>query len=193
VVGDCFQTVPLAACTKGKAMPRPLSSLKHFAVSFFVVASAAIQVHSVYAQTPDVSGGCAVATSASQATLSGFVSDPSGAMLHDAFITLSCGAVKLQATTDATGRYSFQLAPGTYNLTVAAKGFATKEQSLKVSGVGNNSQDLVLNVAQENSTIEVRAGANGYEVNESNEATRTDTPIREIPQAVYVDSTATVA
>ena len=61
-----------------------------------------------------------------------------------------------------------------------------KEQSLKVSGVGSNSQDLIFNVAQENSTIEVRAGANGYEVSESNEATRTDTPIREIPQAVYV-------
>jgi iron complex outermembrane receptor protein len=107
-------------------------------------------------------------------------------MLLDAFVTLSCGAVKLQATTDATGRYSVQLVPGTYDLTVAAKGFTTKEQSLKVSGVASNSQDLILNVAQENSTIEVRVGANGYEVNESNEATRTDTPIREIPQAVYV-------
>ena len=119
--GDCFQTVPLAACTKGRTMPRPLSSLKHFAVSFFVVVSAAIQVHSVYAQAPDVSSQCVVATSASQVTLSGFVSDPSGAMLHDAFVTLSCGAVKLQATTDATGRYSFQLVPGIYNLTVAAR------------------------------------------------------------------------
>src|ERR1700760_2343662 len=134
-------------------MPRPLWSLKHFAVPFFVVASGAI--HFVYAQAPDVSSQCAVASSASQVTLSGLVSDPSGATLHDAFVTLSCGAAKLQATTDATGRYSFQLLPGTYNLTVAAKGFTTKEQSLDVSGSGNNLQDLILNVAQENSTIEV--------------------------------------
>jgi len=167
-------------------MPRPLLSLKHFGFSVFVVACAAIPVDFASAQALDVSSQCTVATSASQVTLSGFVSDSSGAMLHDAFVMLSCGAIKLQATTDATGRYSLHLVPGIYSLTVAAKGFTTKEQPLKVSGAGNNSQDLILNVAQENSTIEVRAGANGYEVNESNEATRTDTPIREIPQAVYV-------
>ena len=167
-------------------MPRPLLSLKHFAFSIFVVACTGIQIDFVSAQAPEVSSPCSIATSASQATLSGFVSDPSGAMLHDAFVTLSCGAVKLQTTSDATGRYSFPLVPGTYSLTVAAKGFTTKEQLLKISDIGNNSLNLILNVAQENSTIEVQAGANGYEVNESNAATRTDTPIREIPQAVYV-------
>ena len=71
-------------------MPRPLLSLKHFGFSVFVVACAAIPVDFASAQAPDVSSQCTVATSASQVTLSGFVSDSSGAMLHDAFVTLSC-------------------------------------------------------------------------------------------------------
>ena len=167
-------------------MSHPLLSLKHFGFSVLVVACAAIPVNFVYAQTSDVSSQCTIPTGAAHVTLSGFISDPSGAMLHGAFVTLTCGTTTLQATTDATGRYTLQLLPSTYSLVVAAKGFTTKQQPLKVSCAGNNSQDLILNIAQDNSSIEVRAGANGYEVNESSEATRTDTPIREIPQAVYV-------
>ena len=186
MVDDCFWTEHrLPACTKGKPMYPPSLSLEHFGFCVLIVASTTTPVEFLHAHTSDVSSQCSVATSASQISLSGLISDPSGATLHDAVVTLSCGAIKLQATTDAMGRYSLQLVPGIYSLTVAAKGFTTKEQTLKVS-VENNSQDLILNVAQANSTIEVRAGANGYEVNESNEATRTDTPIREIPQAVYV-------
>src|ERR1700744_5679934 len=106
-------------------MLRTLLSLKHFGFSVLFVACAMISVEVVHAQTADASGQCGVATSAAQVTLSGVVSDPSGAMLHDAQVTLSCGVIRIQATTDATGRYSVQLAPGTYSLTVAAKGFTT--------------------------------------------------------------------
>lgn len=118
--------------------------------------------------------------------LSGVVSDPSGAMLRDAQVTLACGEITIRGTTDAAGRYSVQLPAGTYKLKVEANGFKTKEQDFEVLPNKANQQDLILNVAQQNSTVEVRAGAQGYEVNESSEATRTDTAIRDIPQAVYV-------
>ncbi|WP_162536937.1 TonB-dependent receptor [Granulicella sp. WH15] len=119
-------------------------------------------------------------------TLSGIVSDPTGAILHDARVTLSCGEIAVHGTTDAAGKYSVQIPAGAYKLMVEANGFTTKEQSFQVQANQANQQDLILNVAQQNSTIEVRAGAKGYEVNESSEATRTDTAIRDIPQAVYV-------
>ena len=106
-------------------MPRPLLSLKHFGFSVLVVACPTIPVQFLHAQTSDISSQCSIPTSASQVSLSGLISDPSGAMLHDAVVTLSCGAIKLQATTDATGRYSLQLVPGIYSLTAAAKGFTT--------------------------------------------------------------------
>lgn len=106
--------------------------------------------------------------------------------MRDAHVTLSCGDISLAATTDATGEYSVQLPAGTYKLSVAANGFTTKEQSFQVLPNSANQKDLVLNISQDNSTIEVRAGAQGYDVDESSEATRTDTAIRDIPQAVYV-------
>ncbi|MBB6145277.1 iron complex outermembrane receptor protein [Silvibacterium bohemicum] len=121
-----------------------------------------------------------------EVTLSGIISDPSGALLRDAQVTLTCGNLAVSATTDATGAYTVQLPAGTYSLAVVSKGFTTKQQTFQVLPNRANQQDLVLNVAQENSTVEVRAGAQGYAVSENSEATRTDTSIRDIPQAVYV-------
>ena len=146
----------------------------------FVVVLAIPSQRSSYAQN-----ACPAPTDPTVA-LTGIVSDPTGAILRDAQVTLSCGESSVRGVTDATGRYSVQLPSGTYKLTVAANGFTTKEQSFQVLRNRTNQQDLILNVAQQNSTVEVRAGAQGYEVNESNEATRTDTAIRDIPQAVYV-------
>ncbi len=118
--------------------------------------------------------------------VSGVVSDSTGALLRDAQVTITCGGLSFTATTDTTGRYILQLPPGSYTLLVAANGFTTREQVFQVLPNQANQQDLILNVARQNSVVEVRAGAQGYEVSESNEATRTDTAIRDIPQAVYV-------
>src|ERR1700674_3057110 len=47
-------------------------------------------------------------------TLSGTISDVSGAVISGALITASCGSFRQAVTTDSTGAYSLQLSPGRY-------------------------------------------------------------------------------
>ncbi|HEY2472295.1 MAG TPA: carboxypeptidase-like regulatory domain-containing protein [Terracidiphilus sp.] len=65
-------------------------------------------------------------------SLNGRVTDGSGAVIPGASLKLtlaSTGAVR-EGTSDASGQYQFsQLAPGTYALSVSAKGFATNTRS----------------------------------------------------------------
>src|SRR6185437_6278496 len=60
-------------------------------------------------------------------SLTGSVSDPSGAVIPGAAITITNDATHAtrQATADSGGRYSFlQVEPGTYTVTAKAPGFA---------------------------------------------------------------------
>ena len=101
---------------------------------------------------------------ASTATLSGSVSDKSGAAVSGALVELS-NPVKGFAqtfTTQAEGTYVFPLLqPGTYTLQVKRSGFKSYIQSGIVLGVGQTaSQDVQLDVGvvvQE--TVTVTAGA----------------------------------
>ena len=68
-----------------------------------------------------------LATAQSSSLLNGSVSDPSGASVVGAKVTLTEATTGLQRTTtsNATGLYQFlDLPPGTYRLEVMAKGFA---------------------------------------------------------------------
>lgn len=67
--------------------------------------------------------GSAFAETASSATLSGSVSDPSGARIPHAAIHLHSGSLDHDLSGSATGWFSVALPPGTYILTVEAPGF----------------------------------------------------------------------
>lgn len=57
-------------------------------------------------------------------TLSGVVSDPTGALIPNAEVAVTAtGAVRSSAASDARGVYSLQLAPGEYTVEVNATGF----------------------------------------------------------------------
>ena len=77
------------------------------------------------------------------ATLAGLVSDPTGAVVPDAKITLTdAGSGSARDTvTDAGGYYSFASVPvGTYNLSVAADGFKDYAASSISLGGGEQTQ-----------------------------------------------------
>ena len=58
-------------------------------------------------------------------TLHGTVQDPSGAVVPGAAISLTGGAQPAQTKSGADGQYAFRsIAPGTYSVSVTAKGFA---------------------------------------------------------------------
>ena len=69
------------------------------------------------------------------ASVAGVVTDPAGARLGDASVTLSTplGAIAATTRSDAAGAFRFEaVAPGSYVLSTEAHGFATRRLALQV-------------------------------------------------------------
>src|SRR5580704_3670494 len=105
------------------------------------------------------------------ASLSGQVSDPSGAVVVAASIVIknnATGEVRI-VTTNARGLYSAQnLPPGLYSIRVSAPGFATHlEQGVELTVGGVRELDLSLTPGEVTQTIDVKAGASDVETDTS--------------------------
>ncbi len=97
------------------------------------------------------------------ATLDGQVTDKSGAVIPQASVTISAAERALSSTvqSDSDGRFSFpNLAPGSYDLTIEAKGFRTYEQrGIQLLADQAARIDAGLEVGDASTKIEVRADA----------------------------------
>ncbi len=93
--------------------------------------------------------------------LQGIVTDPSGAVVPKAQVTVTGTALvgTKEADTDAAGYYRFaNLPPGTYTITVAAKGFATETRKGILLAVGHlPAIDFLLKVGSSTTIVEVTA------------------------------------
>ena len=100
---------------------------------------------------------------ADTAALSGRVTDPSGAVIPAAEVMLTNTAtgVSSQTRTNDAGIYSFpSLPPGTYRLTVRAKGFQQVERAGLVLHVQDRvSQDIAMPVGSSEQTVVVTGDA----------------------------------
>ena len=103
----------------------------------------------------------------STTSLRGTVSDPQGAVLPDATVTLTNPAIGFSESkkTDRDGVYQFlQLPPGTYTLTVTKAGFATlKEGNLQLLVNVPATSNISMHVKGETSVVEVTS--TGVQVN----------------------------
>lgn len=92
-------------------------------------------------------------------TVTGIVSDPTGAVVPGAKVTLTDQnkGYAFAATTEVTGRYLIRsVPPGTYKIRVEAKGFQSEERpSVTVDVSQNLSVDFALKVGVTTDTIEV--------------------------------------
>jgi len=93
--------------------------------------------------------------------LEGLITDPSGAVIPQAQVTLkntASGQVR-HTQTDAQGFYTFPLMPvGVYDLTVASPGFATRTVQGLALQVGRSDRiDLTLQLARGQSAVQVEA------------------------------------
>ncbi|HEY1649839.1 MAG TPA: carboxypeptidase-like regulatory domain-containing protein [Terracidiphilus sp.] len=129
-----------------------------------VLASAAPRAHAQIATTT--------------ATLSGVVTDSSGAVVSQATVTLGSRdkGVNRIFTTDAGGYYTFnQLPPATYNLTIKAKSFETYQQNgivLNASQTAN--QNVTLTIGSETVSVTVTTDASQLNTDNSNVAASMD-------------------
>jgi hypothetical protein len=127
----------------------------------------------VYAQ---VSGG----------TISGVVTDPSGAVISQAQISISntAAGVNRDVTTDRVGFYTVpNLLPGTYDVAVTAAGFATVVQPNIIVTVGAEQVlDIAMQVGQRTEKIEVTVPAPEVQLSTSSlGAVENSTTIQELP------------
>jgi Carboxypeptidase regulatory-like domain len=99
------------------------------------------------------------AQTAGEGTISGTVTDSSGAAIPNAQITATNTATNVPTvrTSSSSGGYTIApLPPGTYSLQVTANGFKTmRRDDLTVNALGVLNVDLVLTVGQETQTVVV--------------------------------------
>jgi iron complex outermembrane recepter protein len=121
--------------------------------------------------------------------MAGHVEDSSGASMSGTKITLrdAAGTVKARTATNAVGKFSIAgVPPGEYVVETERKMFETSREQISVSD-GKPPPDLqiVLKVATRRETVDV-SQQEGYAVTATAIATKTDTPILEMPLSVQV-------
>ena len=124
----------------------------------------------------------------------GHVADETGAPVANARIVVRVPSVEAAvavAFTNARGEFTLPVAPGQYRLLVSADGFATASQGVTVAAA-DRTVDVVLHVAGLSETVNVEGGAADRVTNLSS-ATRTPTPLSDVPQAVSVVTSAMIA
>ncbi|MFL6307925.1 MAG: carboxypeptidase regulatory-like domain-containing protein [Candidatus Sulfotelmatobacter sp.] len=103
------------------------------------------------------------AQSTSTGTLAGAVTDPSGAVVSGATVSLTDTATKTTrtATTNGQGRYIFvDVTPGTYDLNFTKQGFSTSKTQTTVSIGQATTINMPLQVGGSNVVVEVTAVGN---------------------------------
>ena len=104
---------------------------------------------------------CAVAAHAQDASLSGLISDTSGAVVQQASVQLRNQAtgIALQTQSNANGAYAFPFVqPGVYDMTVIKIGFETlKRKGVTLSTAQTAVGDFTLTVGSTAQTVEVNA------------------------------------
>jgi catecholate siderophore receptor len=133
------------------------------------------------------------ATSASEQSqttepsISGTVLDPMRAPIAGALVTAkpSTGSGPVSATTDSRGTFILSVTSGQYSLLVHADGFRDVEQRVTAGFATSAPTEFVLQVAGVREAVTVTAPG-GYQVPAITTATKTPTPLLNVPQSVTI-------
>ena len=140
--------------------------MKSYVVSLFVVL---IAFAALIFFTP-----ATFAQSLTSGSVTGTVTDPSGAAVPSAAVTLKnndTGATQ-NATTNSTGAYRFGLLnPGSYSVTAKAQGFQGSQQNVNVAIGQSSTLDMKLQVASAATTVEVTAQGSVLQTDNGNVST----------------------
>ncbi len=108
------------------------------------------------------------ATAQNAGTIRGSVTDPSAAVIPGATIQIAGNGISRTVKSDAQGRYTLALPPGTYAVKADAKGFVTFSQpAFNVSAGQVNPLDIALQIATETQEIQVNDETAGQAVSTS--------------------------
>jgi iron complex outermembrane receptor protein len=129
---------------------------------------------------------CTSAPNGAVRKLSGVVTDPTGAAVAQAHLTLSCGSFSVSAMTDASGAYSLAAPVGRYQLLIDATNFSDLTQGVTLTKATSGTVvNPVLQLGQLKSVVTVTAG-NEFATAVSSGGTKTELPLNEVPQAITI-------
>ncbi len=119
------------------------------------------------------------------ATLSGSITDPSGAALTQAqvsIINVATGVTR-NVTADSAGFYTApNLVPGQYRVTVSAKGFVTSVADVALTVGANQTLDVPMKIGATTENVQVSTEAPAVQLNTSDlSAVVNATTVRELP------------
>lgn len=129
---------------------------------------------------------CQIQAQSPKSSLRGRVLDPARAPIAGARITaVPDGRPSASSTfSDQAGEFSLALEPGTYAVTFVAEGFAETTQTVSFTATGYAPLTLMLEIAVQHNIVTVIG--TDYQTVAVKSATKTLTPLRDIPQSITV-------
>ena len=122
-----------------------------------------------------------------RSSIRGKVFDPNHAPVPGATITAQDKgrSTSVSATSDQNGEFSLRVEPGEYTVRVAAPGFSEVTQTVSLSQASGASLEVALQVSGVDGSVTVLATGD-YQMDAIRSATKTVTPLRDVPQSVTV-------
>jgi catecholate siderophore receptor len=119
--------------------------------------------------------------------LRGRILDPNHELVVGARISAQSAKSSSSTVTDQNGEFSLALAPGEYALKIEANGFTPVTRKVNIAGGRRESIQIVLSLADSTATVTIVASELvNYRTEAIRSATRTLTPLRDIPQSISV-------
>ncbi|MBV9210583.1 MAG: TonB-dependent siderophore receptor, partial [Acidobacteria bacterium] len=122
--------------------------------------------------------------------LRGKTLDPNGAVVVGATVVAEArgSSDRVSTVSDENGEFSLTLAPGEYVLKVTAAGFVEASRTLNVAQAAKARLEVVLQVAGSVDSVTISDVGDNYRTQAVSSATKTLTPLRDVPQAISVVS-----
>ena len=132
--------------------------------------------------------------SASQAVVRGRVVDPSRGAIVGAQVTATSerAGTPITTVTNQQGEFELTLLPGAYDVRVSASGFVENSRRMTLTADSPMTADFTLEIAGIQESVSVGATV-GYSVPVVSSATKTTTPLRDLPQSVSIVTSALIA
>jgi catecholate siderophore receptor len=130
---------------------------------------------------------CKAQTAGGKSQLQGKVFDQNRSAVAGAKVSAinKSGSAEVSAVTDQNGEFSLELKLGEYIVKVIAKGFSETSQTINLKQNNPEALEIVLQVAGTSAVVTVGDTAS-YKVDAVTSATKTLTPLRDVPQAIAV-------
>ncbi|HST53118.1 MAG TPA: TonB-dependent siderophore receptor [Pyrinomonadaceae bacterium] len=123
-----------------------------------------------------------------RSSIRGRVLDPNGAAVVGAKVVADAEGrgAHPSTTTGRDGEFSMPVEPGEYTLRVVAVGFSEASQTVRLSREESATVEVVLQVAGLDGSVTVQGDGGSYRTDAVASATKTLTPLRDVPQAITV-------